>query len=155
SPLNLNHFKCYRVRSQRGVGAFRPRDVDVTDQFETKRMTVVKPILLCNPAEKNDEGTVAVAGEDHLTCYKVKDAAGFAKFTPQDVTVMDQFAAHDVRALRGTCRKSSFLCVPSLKNPTPPTTSTTIPTTSTSVTSTSTSSTASSSVTSTTSTTST
>lgn len=57
--------------------------------------------------------------DGHLTCYKIKDAPGQPKFDPEDVTVVDQFAQQDFTTLRGDCRKSSYLCVPSLKEELP------------------------------------
>lgn len=111
SPLDINHFKCYRVS---GPG-FTTRLVTVADQFETQPATLVKPRLLCNPVSKNGEPIVDPEG--HLACYTIKRGGAF---TPRPVTVMDQFAVQDLRALQGTCRKRSVLCVPSEKNPTSP-----------------------------------
>ena len=113
SDFNTNHFKCYRVRGK----GFTQRTVTLTDQFESKNTIVLVPQLLCNPADKNGEGVPNPGG--HLTCYKIKDAAGQPKFTPQNVTVRDQFAQQDFKTLRGDCRKVSYLCVPSLKEELP------------------------------------
>jgi hypothetical protein len=107
-----NHFKCYRVRAS----SFTALTVNVVDQFETSPTTLVKLRLLCNPVDKNGEGIVNP--DAHLACYTIK--GGGARFTPRAVTVMDQFAQQDLRALRGECRKRSFLCVPSQKNPSSP-----------------------------------
>jgi hypothetical protein len=109
---NGNHFKCYRVRGR----GFASRTVSVADQFESQMATLVKPRLLCNPVDKNGEGIVDPTA--HLTCYTIK--GGGPPFTPQDVTVMDQFAEENLQALRGECRKRSLVCVPSEKNPTSP-----------------------------------
>jgi hypothetical protein len=40
---------------------------------------------------------------------------GQPRFRRTAVEVMDQFADQDLKALRGDCRQSSFLCVPSTK----------------------------------------
>jgi hypothetical protein len=162
SALDLNHFKCYRVAQR--YTKFASRVVTLADQFETKTTIVQRPVLMCNPVDKNGEGIVDPAG--HLTCYRIIDASGQAAFAPKGITVSDQFTDQNLKVFRGTCRQASLLCVPSLKNPGNNTTTTTLqgPTsTSTSSTSsttstslrgsTSTSSTTSTSVTSSTSTT--
>jgi hypothetical protein len=133
SPLDLNHFKCYRVAQRHGK--FAARTVELADQFETKRTVVQKPVLMCNPVDKNGEGIVDPAA--HLTCYRIIEAPGQEEFLQREVTVEDQFTEQAVSAFRGTCRRASLLCVPSLKNPSnvttttvqpPPTTSTSQPT---------------------------
>jgi hypothetical protein len=125
SPLNLNHFKCYRVAQRHGK--FPSRVVELADQFETKTTVVQKPLLMCNPVDKNGEGVVDPA--NHLTCYRIVDAAGQPDFLQRDVSVEDQFTEQLVTAFRGTCRKASLLCVPSEKNPGNPTTTTIRPST--------------------------
>jgi hypothetical protein len=120
----INHFKCYRVRAK----GFTKRTVSVVDQFETQTATLVKPKFLCNPVDKNGEGIVDPS--NHIACYIIKAGAAF---TPQDVTVTDQFAEQAGHALTGECRKRALLCVPSEKNPGSSTTTTT-PTTSTTTT---------------------
>jgi hypothetical protein len=109
SELTLDHFKCYRVRRRHGTPAFVPRTVTVADQFETKTVRVVKPLLVCNPVDKNGEG--ALDETCHLTCYRIDQE----HFAPRGVTVVDQFAESSVNALTGQCRKVAMLCVPSLK----------------------------------------
>jgi dipeptidyl aminopeptidase/acylaminoacyl peptidase len=109
---DTNHFKCYRVRGR----DFTTVAANVADQFEIQTTMLVRPRLLCNPVVKDASGIVDAAA--HLTCYTIKP--GLPAFTPQDVTVMDQFAEQDLRALRGECRRRSVLCVPSEKNPPSP-----------------------------------
>jgi hypothetical protein len=113
SSFNGDHFKCYQVRGK----GFAQRNVSLVDQFETKNTTVVIPKLLCNPVNKNGEGVPNPQG--HLVCYKIKDVPGQTSFVPRTVTVSDQFAQSDFKALRGDCRQSSYLCVPSLKQELP------------------------------------
>lgn len=67
SALDLNYFKCYRVRPK---DRFASRTVTLADQFETQTATVVKPRLLCNPVDKNGEGIFDPA--KHLTCYTLR-----------------------------------------------------------------------------------
>ena len=108
SDLQINHYKCYRARS---LNRFQPRIVTVQDQFETRTGTLVKPILFCNPVDKNGEGIINPSA--HQTCYKfLYDGTPFVSPT---VNVLDQFGALDLHTMAGTCRESDMLCVPSLK----------------------------------------
>lgn len=106
SDLAINHFKCYRVRGR----GFETREVGLVDQFESTTATVLKPYSLCTPVDKNGEGIADPV--NHLTCYRLSPRE---PFEPRDVTIVDQFAEQDVRALRGECRKVDLLCVPSTK----------------------------------------
>jgi hypothetical protein len=107
-----NHYKCYKVRDL-SEPRFEERTVTVVDQFETKTTRVIKPLLLCNPVDKNGEG-IPDAG-CHLVCYRIKDAAGQAAFAPTAATVEDQFSTEDIRTATGECRRAGYLCVPSSK----------------------------------------
>ena len=109
----MNHFKCYRVRGR----GFTERTVSVADQFETKMTRVLKPLLLCNPVDKNGEGIPDPSC--HLVCYRIKDASGQVPFAPKDVTVEDQFTTEDLHSLVGQCRQVAHLCVPSTKTELP------------------------------------
>jgi hypothetical protein len=113
SALNINHFKCYRVKVARGTPKFTPVQIDLTDQWETKTLIVERPKFLCNPVDKDGEGVVNPEG--HLTCYRIKDAPGQAKFERQTPDILDQFVDQGLPALRGDCRQSTFMCVPSTK----------------------------------------
>jgi hypothetical protein len=85
--------------------------VTVTDQFETRTGTLIKPVSFCNPVDKNGEGILNPSA--HQTCYKFQ--ADGSPFTGPTVNVLDQFGAIDLRAVAGVCRKADLLCVPSLK----------------------------------------
>src|SRR6185503_14848721 len=61
--LPANHFKCYRIRTDR----FQQRNVTLVDQFVTSTATVLRPDRLCNPADKNGEGIDDPTA--HLMCY--------------------------------------------------------------------------------------
>jgi hypothetical protein len=133
----LDHFQCYKVKRSKGGPKFAKRTVTVSDQFESLTLTLVKPVLLCAPASKNNEDPTAPSHSDHLTCYKTQDG----RFPQSTHTITNQFGLDEVTLIH---RRE--LCVPSLKNPTTTTvsstTSTSAPTsTSTSSTTTSTTST--------------
>ena len=139
--LPVDHFQCYKVKRSKGGAKFTKRTVSVADQFETLTLTVVKPVLLCAPANKNNEDPTAPSHPDHLTCYKTQDG----RFPSTTHVISNQFGSSD----QVTLIHRRELCVPSLKNPT------TTTTTSTSTTTTSTTSTTSSTTATTTTTTST
>jgi len=114
NDLNINHFKCYRVRPTPGAPKFTERDVQLNDQFEMKATTVIKPFLLCNPVDKNGEGVPDPT--NHITCYKIKDVSGQPPFVPVQPNVTDQFVVQDLQTSRRTdCGKTRLLCVPSSK----------------------------------------
>jgi hypothetical protein len=108
SDLQINHYKCYKARS---LNRFQPRTVTVQDQFETRTGTLIKPMLFCNPVDKNGEGILDPSA--HQTCYKFQ--ADGSPFVSPTINVLDQFGALDLRTIAGTCRKADLLCVPSLK----------------------------------------
>ena len=49
----LDHFKCYEVKPD---DKFVPFDVVLRDQFESQVVTVVRPVMLCNPVAKCVDG---------------------------------------------------------------------------------------------------
>jgi hypothetical protein len=95
----------------RSLNRFQPRTVTVQDQFETRVGTLIKPLLFCNPVDKNGEGILNPSA--HQTCYKFQ--ADGSPFVSPTVNVLDQFGALDLRTIAGTCRKADMLCVPTLK----------------------------------------
>jgi hypothetical protein len=114
STLNVNHFKCYKVKRARGTGRFTERVVRIEDQFETKELLLTKPQLLCTPVDKNSEGIPTPAG--YLTCYQIREALGQIDFQPRSVIITDQFAEVDLNAKRADCHAAALLCVPSIRH---------------------------------------
>lgn len=112
SPLAVDRFKCYRV-VQDDAHQFPPRNVSLTDQFETKTHKVIKPFLLCNPADVEGQGELNPSC--HLTCYKILEVGGQPRFVPEDVTIEDEINSGTVSALSAVCSRAAVLCVPSLK----------------------------------------
>jgi hypothetical protein len=111
SELNINHFKCYKVKP---TGPdFQEEVVSLNDQFEMKNTRIIKPRFLCNPVEKNGEPIVNAGG--HLTCYRIKDVPGQPKFQGVLITALDQFGDAGLGTFTGDCSKASFVCVPSGK----------------------------------------
>jgi hypothetical protein len=69
----------------------------------------VKPVRLCTPADKNDEGTTNPSA--HLLCYQAKAAKGEAKHEVRaGLYVADQFERRQVDTV-----KEQEVCVPSTK----------------------------------------
>ena len=113
SDLNGDRMKCYRVVQKLGMRNFAERVVTLTDQFETKETTVIKPVLLCNPVAQDDDPITSPTC--HQVCYKIDDVPGQPEFVPVPVTVQDEFNDFSINPFRGECRQVSLLCVPSLK----------------------------------------
>jgi hypothetical protein len=131
--LPVDHFQCYKVKRSKGGAKFTKRTVTVADQFETVTLTLVKPVTLCAPANKNNEDPTAPSHPDHLTCYKTADG----KFPSSTHVISNQFGSSD----QVTLIHRRELCVPSLKNPGTTTTTTTTTTSTTTSTTASTSTT--------------
>jgi len=102
-PFNLDHFNCYAVTNGNPVVA----TVGLSDQWFQSTHKLARPILFCNPVQKNHNGKVfpILHPNDHLTCYKM---------TPQsfDKTVQlhNQFGDPLFQS-----RQADMLCVPTLK----------------------------------------
>jgi len=106
-PTGLGHFKGYRVAGQ-------PINIPVqlTDQFNVvgkpgSEVVVFDPVLLLNPARKNQNGVVTemVNPEQHLVCYEI---------TPESTTRTVEFA-NQLEEGELALFMSGLLCVPSSK----------------------------------------
>lgn len=109
---SVDHYKCYTVIPSKGAPKFAKRDVMLEDQFESKNTTVIKPLTICNPVDKNGEGIHNAT--DHLVCYDIKDVLHQPKFQKRNVEITNQFNSAE-NPLKLTATKSDFVCVPSLK----------------------------------------
>lgn len=90
------HLLCYDARSPRPAG---PRPIhQVTDDFGTLSLEVLKPLELCLPAEKN--GVPSGLTNDPLHCHKARIARGTARFAPRSASLSDQFGSTTIRVLR-------------------------------------------------------
>ncbi|MCI0387309.1 MAG: SBBP repeat-containing protein [Acidobacteria bacterium] len=117
----LDHFKCYDVRAQEN---FQPFDVILRDQFETQKVTVLRPATLCNPVIKCVENktpstnptkpdcTPRLNPDDHLVCYETMDDRGTPQFEQREVIVSNQFGKEQRLTV---WRRKNLLCIPSLK----------------------------------------
>ncbi len=96
-----NTYGCYKAKSS----GFAAQEVETTDQFGTRRATVQKPPLVCNPAVVGAGAIVDPAV--YLTCYKAKDAAGQPKLLAREVAIASTLGDE-----RWEIRRSAELCVP-------------------------------------------
>ena len=96
-----DHFKCYRAR----ITPFARRTVTLVDQFVASTASVVRPLRLCNPADKNGGGIADPTA--HLMCYQIREAA----FTRRSVLVRNQFGDQTLTVVR-----PESLCNPAEKN---------------------------------------
>ncbi len=101
----LDHFMCYKVRRAHGAAKFVSRSVSVGDQFETVSETLLKPIRLCSPANKEGEDQSAPDHPGHLLCYKTKTFP----FADSEHSIANQFGTDQVTLIH---RRE--LCVPSI-----------------------------------------
>jgi len=104
APLaaRLDHFKCYAAGTTERTPPFRPRRVQLADQFETRTALLTGIASVCNPVDKNGEGI-----EDPntlLTCYRLQ---GLDRAKHFDVTLENQFAEDSFKVAGAT-----VLCVP-------------------------------------------
>jgi hypothetical protein len=97
----LEHFKCYSVSPRT---PFRPRVVQLRDQFGAVGARVLRPVNLCAPVRKNNEPVDNQ--QAHLKCYAIRTAAS----RPQFVFTRNQFGSEVLRV--GSAQE---LCVPSVK----------------------------------------
>jgi hypothetical protein len=108
--LSLDHYKCYAASVTRGAPRFIPRDVPLIDELESKDTTVLKPVSVCVPVDKNGEGVGNP--DDYLVCYDIRDVRGQARFQKLDIEASNQFD-EGPEAQRLTVTRSDILCVPS------------------------------------------
>ena len=105
---DVDHHKCYKIRTTAGTPRFVPTQVTVTDQFTVpaKRFDVLTPRHLCTPVDKNGEGIKEARA--YLLCYRVKPARGEPKHAKRSgVMTNNQLGPGTV-----TTVKEMELCIP-------------------------------------------
>ena len=103
-PTGLDHYLCYPVNGP-SVG----QKATLTDQFQTKNVTVTKPAFFCNPVAKTFGGTTTRIqnASAHLVCYNLRLKQST---NSRDVNILNQFET-DIFTLTTT----QLLCAPSTK----------------------------------------
>jgi hypothetical protein len=109
NAINVDHYKCYKVKVTHGTPKFAGVTVTENDQFRNAALAVKKPKHLCTPVDKNDEGIKNPTG--HLLCYTIKSSVGF---TPASAFVNNQFSPETM-----TVVKPREFCIPSTKSLSP------------------------------------
>jgi hypothetical protein len=100
----LDEVVCYRARAARRS----PQALTLTDQFETRATSVLRPYTVCVPASR---GGALVDAKAALTCYKLKEA----KTPPLDthgITLSSTLGAEAMRT-----RSKRLLCTPGRPTP--------------------------------------
>ena len=105
ASASSDEFVCYRARASRRT----PTALTLTDQFETRATSVLRPYSVCVPASRN--GAPLVDPKTHLTCYKLKEA-NVPPLDTHTITVSSQLGAEALRT-----RTKRLLCVPSRPEP--------------------------------------
>jgi hypothetical protein len=96
----LEHFLCYSVGQH---SRFKPRDVQLRDQFKARKARITGTSDFCNPARKNSEPFVNKV--DHTRCYATTGASVNRK-----VKLRNQFGPFE-----GVVTSPRRLCLPSKK----------------------------------------
>lgn len=100
-----NHFKCYPILDWT---EFKPRRVELKDQFGMSIARVMEPRTLCNPVDKNGEGIPAP--ESHLVCYEIQDDPTGPTERVKEVEIDNQYQKGPLWV-----GGANMLCVPSDK----------------------------------------
>ena len=114
-PLRGNHFKCWKVSDLKNPKWEKIRDpgISLDDQFRDEAdVDVIKPFLICNPADKNGEGIVDPS--THQCCYKIR-GEGKGLDPKPEIEITDQFGTLQLKA-KG---KPMMLCQPCTKRDLP------------------------------------
>jgi hypothetical protein len=113
---DLDHYKCYQA-----CGATANVPVRLKDQFYLENVTVLWPVLFCNPVVKrrpNFPDTQIQKPNDHLTCYATTPSAFPGLPDPNNpnppykgINIWNQFE----RSFKTPVLKPDLLCVPTTK----------------------------------------
>ncbi len=110
--LQRDSYKCYKARLLAATPPFAKFDWNLSDAFETKDTTFLKLEHVCTPADV--EGGGILDPQSLLTCYKVRDVSGQAKFPGLDLSVSNYlggFGTQDLNASkpRSVCLPATFV----------------------------------------------
>ena len=104
-PTDLDHYKCYAASGPTLVNVL----ANLKDQFTSENVTVLRPVIFCNPVRKSHNGvaTGILHPNIHLTCYTTSTSA----FPGIAINIRNQFGVFNALGVR----QPDLLCVPSLK----------------------------------------
>jgi len=113
----VDHFKCYKASVARAPAGqppypkFTPTTLAVIDDLGgSTQVDVIKPKMLCLPADVSGADPTAPGDSEHLVCYaaRLSRTVTQAKFVPTPVSVNNEFGEEVLRA-----KKLDVVCVPS------------------------------------------
>ena len=116
SAHDVDHYKCYTIRVTPGTPGLPPGlQVTLADQFLSppRLYDVKRPVLLCNPVDKNGEGIENPAL--HQVCYRVRLAPGHTLPAPHPGVFVNNQLGPLRRDVDHGSHPSTVLCVPSQK----------------------------------------
>src|SRR5262249_30502262 len=104
TPPTIDHFQCYKVKRSLHAAKWVKRTATISDQFGSATVKLVKPYLLCAPANKNGEDPTAPSHPVSLLCYKTAGTV----FGTVEAHIANQLGPDDVTVIH---RRE--LCLPS------------------------------------------
>jgi hypothetical protein len=105
ASADLDEYACYRARGPKRA----PQALTLTDPFETRGTSVLKPYSVCVPASRG--GAPLIDADANLVCYKLKEAPT-PELATHAITLSSPLGGE---ALRTSRRR--LLCVPATKEP--------------------------------------
>jgi hypothetical protein len=108
-PPDVDHYLCYRAVLASGSPAFTPLPRTLLDQLPPAiTYDLRRVVTLCNPADKNAEGTVHP--HVHQVGYRLRPRRGSPRFVKSTHATLDQLGARSLLLMR-----AESLLVPSTK----------------------------------------
>jgi len=101
----IDGYTCYKAKPPSGAPRFVRAVSRFTDAFEDKDLETVKPDTFCTAS--SIDGVPAGAPDDHLACYRIRDAKGEPKFPGTQVAAIDDLLSQTIDV-----SKASRVCVP-------------------------------------------
>jgi len=121
-PMSIDPYKCYRIKTTSGKPKPDTRIITVYDQFGKELNAVLRPFLMCNPAQRTKgigaTPTALQHPEAHLVCYKIKtqkDAGNENLHLPRKVVIRNKVEPGVQGIEYYDVMKSDLVCLPSTK----------------------------------------
>jgi hypothetical protein len=100
-------FKCYRLKQD--LPKFEVlENLLLVDEFDSKMTKVIRPTMLCNPADLAGQGIQHP--DEFLLCFKIRDMRGQPRFQRKTGLVVRNQLGEQIRV---TAVAPGLLCVPS------------------------------------------
>lgn len=107
SPVSaiVDRYTCYKTKRVKGAPKFLRQSMSIADSLEDKDTEFVKPDLFC--LASTVDAVPPGSADDHLACYKARDAKGEPKFVGTSVAASDELVAQTAALI-----KPSRVCLP-------------------------------------------